>query len=215
MNGNRAPLEGASLDPRQVDDLIALGTVRTYPKRTVVFQEGDESDQLYVVLSGRVKVYLADQDGREIVLDTVGPGQYFGEMALDGRPRSASVITAEPSRLAVVPRANFERFLQAHPEAALGLAVTVIRRARNLTRVAGSLALLDVYGRVARLLLDGAVQEGDRLVLRERLTQKEIAARVGASREMVSRILTDLREGGFVSVDGDRIVIERTLPENW
>lgn len=208
-------METSALDPRQVGDLIALGTVRTYPKRTVVFQEGDQSDQLYVVLSGRVKVYLADQDGREIVLDTVGPGQYFGEMALDGQPRSASVITVEPSRLAVVPRANFERFLQTHPEAALGLVVTVIRRARNLTRVAGSLALLDVYGRVARLLLDGAVQEGDRLVFRERLTQKEIAARVGASREMVSRILTDLREGGFVSVDDDRIVIERTLPENW
>lgn len=122
--------------------LASLGTLRAYPRRTIVFQEGDPSDQLYVVVEGRVKVFLSDADGKEIVLDVLGPGQYFGEMALDGQPRSASVMTVEPSKLASVTREAFRGFLASNADASLDLVVTVIRRARNLTRAAGSLALL-------------------------------------------------------------------------
>jgi len=192
--------------------LAAIGTVRAYPRRAVVFQEGDESRQVYVVLSGRLKVFLADGEGREIVLDYLNAGEIFGEMSLDGQPRSASVMTLEPSKLAIVRHDELRRFLAGNPDAAFELLTTVIRRARNLSRVAGGLALLDVYGRTARTLLEMAEPEGDRMLIRERFTQHELATRVGATREMVSRILSDMRDGGFVTPTPDGLVIHPDLP---
>lgn len=200
---------------QHIDALVALGVTRTYPKNTLLVHEGDSSDQLYVLLTGKLKVFLADEDGKEIVVDMLGPGQYFGEMALDGAARSASVMTLEPSRLAVIQHDDFKQFLAGNPEAALALIVTLIRRARNLTRTIGNLALLDVYGRVARLLMENAVEENGRLVVAERMSQQEIAQRVGASREMVSRILTDLKAGGYISMQDGRIVIMQSLPKRW
>lgn len=192
--------------------IAALGPVRGYPKRAVVFQEGDRTDHIFVVLSGHVKVFLADGDGREIVINELGPGQFFGEMSLDGEPRSASVMTTEPSRLAVVEREAFRRYLASDPDAAFELLTTVIRRTRNATRVAGNLALMDVYGRLARLLLDLAKPDGDHLVIADRPTQQEFAIRVGATREMVARVLGDVRESGHVTIEKDRMVIHRQLP---
>ena len=130
-------------------------------------------------------------------------------------PRSASVMAAEPSRLSVIERTTFRQFFATNPEAAYWLYIALVRRARNLTRSVGSLALLDVYGRVARLLLDNATAESWRLVVGERITQQEIAKRVAASREMVSRILTDLREGNYIAIENDRIVIQQQLPKHW
>ena len=208
-------MQSSPFDDRYLDALAAAGTVRSYPKNTLLIQEGDRSDQIYVVLSGRLKVYLSDSEGKEIVIDRLGPRQCFGEMALEGEPRSASVMTLEPCKLAVVERDQFRRFLAAEPDAAYALIVTLIRRARNLTRAIGSLALLDVYGRVARLLLDNAVEDNGTLAVGERMSQQEIAKRVGASREMVSRIVTDLREGGYINIENDRIVIQRPLPKRW
>lgn len=198
-----------------IDALVALGVVRSYPKNAVLVQEGDKSDQFYVLLSGKLKVFLADDDGKEIVVDMLNPRQYFGEMALDGESRSASVMTMEASKLAVIQRDQFKRFLAENPEAAFALIVTLIRRARNLTRTIGNLALLDVYGRVARLLIDHASDESGQLVVTEKMSQQEIAQRIGSSREMVSRILSDLKEGGYVSIESGRIVIQQNLPKHW
>jgi CRP/FNR family cyclic AMP-dependent transcriptional regulator len=214
-NGQGGPAFSPPFDARAVDALAAAGTVRSCPKHTLLIQEGDRSDQLYVVLSGRLKVFLSDSEGKEIVIDVLGPGQCFGEMALEGEPRSASVAAMEACKLAVIERDQFKRFLAANPDAAYALIVTLIRRARNLTRTIGSLALLDVYGRVARLLLDHAADENGVQVVAERMTQQEIAKRVGASRETVSRIVTDLREGGYIGIENDRIVIYRPLPKRW
>jgi CRP/FNR family cyclic AMP-dependent transcriptional regulator len=160
-------------------------------------------------------VYLADHDGREIVVDMLGPGQYFGEMALEGELRSTSVMTLEPARLAIVERDQFKQFLRDNPDAAYTLITILIRRARNLTRAVGSLGLLDVYGRVARLLLDNAQEESGRLVVAGRMTQQDIANRIGASREMVWRILDDLRAGGYIANEDGRIVIRQALPKRW
>ena len=198
-----------------VDALVALGVVRSYPKNTLLTQEGDASDQLYVLLAGKLKIFLADDDGKEIVVDMLSPRQYFGEMALDGASRSASVMTVEASKLAVIQRDDFKRFLAENPEAAFTLIVTLIRRARNLTRTIGNLALLDVYGRVARLLIDNARDESGQMVVTEKMSQQEIAQRIGSSREMVSRILSDLKEGGYVAIENGRIVIRQNLPKHW
>lgn len=211
----RPSMQASSFAERYLEALKEIATIRSYPKRMLLIQEGDHSDQLYVVLSGRLKVYLADSEGKEIVIDTLGPGQCFGEMALEGEPRSASVVTVERCKLAVIERPNFKRFLAANPDAAYALIMTLVHRARTLTRTIASLALFDVYGRVARLLLDNATEAHGRLVVGERLSQQEIARRVGASRETVSRIITDLREGGHIDVENDRIVIHPPLPERW
>jgi CRP/FNR family transcriptional regulator, cyclic AMP receptor protein len=200
---------------QHIDALVTLGVIRSYPKNTVLFQEGDQSDQLYVVLAGKLKVFLADENGKEVVVDLLRPKQYFGEMALDAGPRSASVMTEEASKLAVIQREDFRRFLVETPEAAFALIVTLIRRARHLTRAVGNLALLDVYGRVARLLIDNASEESGQLVVTEKVSQQEISERIGSSREMVSRILSDLKAGGYISIDNGRIVIKQNLPKRW
>ncbi|HZF21833.1 MAG TPA: cyclic nucleotide-binding domain-containing protein [Burkholderiales bacterium] len=208
-------MKAPNSEPRYIDALADLGTVRAYPKNTILVHEGDKSDQLYVVLSGKLKVFLSDGEGREITIDILGPDQYFGEMALEGEPRSASIMTTEASRLSVLERSQFRQFFATNPEAAYWLYLALVRRARNLTKSVGGLALLDVYGRVARLLLDNASEESGCLVVGERITQQEIAKRVGASRETVSRILTDLREGNYITIENDRIKIQQHLPKRW
>jgi CRP/FNR family cyclic AMP-dependent transcriptional regulator len=188
---------------------------RSYPKQAIIVNEGDETDSLYLILAGRVKVYLADEHGKELILSIKGPGQYFGEMVLDEQPRSASVVTLDPSQFAILSRADFKAFLLSHAEVSLQLIQNLIRVARGLNRNVRNLAMLDVYGRVARTLLELAVERDGKLVIPEKLTQKDIAARVGASREMINRILRDLTTGGYVSVEDGRITINKAPPARW
>lgn len=195
--------------------LSSQGPVKSFRKQTIIVNEGDETDSLYVILSGRVKVFLADDSGKEIVLGTQGPGEYFGEMVLDGGARSASVMTLEPSRFIVIPRPRMREFLRGQTEFSVRLIEKLIRRTRVLTASVKNLALMDVYGRVARLLLELAEEDRGRLVIREKLTQLDVANRVGASREMVSRILKDLAVGGYISVKQKRITIHKVPPRHW
>lgn len=209
---------GSAATRLSADDLKALtdqGIVKAYPRNAVIVNEGEDTDAFYVIVSGRVKVYASDDDGREIILTTQGAGDYFGELVLDGGPRSASVMTLEPSRLAVIPKQSFRKFLTAHPAFSSHLVERLIARVRDLTSNVKSLALMDVYGRVARLMLDLAVEEGGRMVIAEKLTQQEIANRVGSSREMISRIFKDLTAGGYISIDNRRITIHRRPPRHW
>jgi CRP/FNR family cyclic AMP-dependent transcriptional regulator len=210
----RIPLfEG--LPEAELRALAERTVTRSYPKQAIIVTEGDDSDSLYLILSGRVKVYLADEHGKELILAIKGAGQYFGEMVLDDQPRSASVITLEPAQFAVLSRADFRAFLLRHPEVALLLIQNLIRLARGLNQNVRNLAMLDVYGRVARILLELAVEQGGKLVIPEKMTQKDIAARVGASREMINRILRDLTTGGYVSMEAGRITINKAPPARW
>jgi len=199
-----------------VRDLARGGQVRSMARNTVFIQEGETGDSLYVILSGRVKVFVADADGREMVLDFHGPGDYVGEMSLDGRPRSASVMAVEPTVCSVLTRDALRAAIVSNPDLAMNLICTLIERARIATENVRSLALMDVYGRVARLLLSLAVEQpGGRMVVPERLTQQDIADRVGASRDMVSRIFKDLTTGGYVTVVDRQITINRRPPARW
>src|SRR6185436_1045615 len=175
-----------------VRELASLGRVRTYPKNTVFITEGDQSDSVFVVISGKVKVFVADTEGHEMILDTHGPGEYVGEMALDGNPRSASCMTLEPTTFSVVARDPIREAIRQNPDFALEMISKIIDRARLATNSVKHLALLDVYGRVARLLLNMSVEKDGKHQIPEKITQQEIAERVGASRDMVSRIFRDL-----------------------
>jgi CRP/FNR family cyclic AMP-dependent transcriptional regulator len=198
-----------------LDKIAAVATVRAFTKRAIVVSEGDETDSLYVMLSGKARVYVADDKGREVQLNQLGPGEYFGEVTLDGGPRSASVMALEDCRCAVVKRAELTAFLERNPELALHIVRKLARRVRDLTDNVRSLALMDVYGRVARLLLELAEEKDGRLVIGEALTHKDIASRVGASREMISRIFSDLAEGGYVRKEDGQLVIARKPPPRW
>jgi CRP/FNR family cyclic AMP-dependent transcriptional regulator len=198
-----------------LDKVGAVATVRTFAKRAIIVTEGDETDTLYVVLSGKARVFVADDKGREVQLNQLGPGEYFGEVTLDGGPRSASVMALEECRCAMVKRAELTPFLEKNPELALHIVRKLARRVRDLTENVRSLALMDVYGRVARLLLELAENQEGRLVISEHLTHKDIASRVGASREMISRIFSDLSDGGYVRKENGQLVIARKPPPRW
>ena len=198
-----------------VRQLAALGRVRTYPKNTVFITEGDSSDSVFVILTGKVKVFISDTEGHEMILDTQGAGEYVGEMALDGKPRSASVMTLEPSTFSVVAREPIREAIRKDPDFALDMISKIIDRARLATSSVKDLALLDVYGRVARLLLNMAVDKAGKLVIPEKLTQQEIAERVGASRDMVSRIFRDLTAGGYIKVENRIVTINKRPPARW
>jgi CRP/FNR family cyclic AMP-dependent transcriptional regulator len=206
---------GEVLSEAELKTIGQRALTRAFPKNAIVVTEGDRTDSLYIVVSGRVKVYVSDDKGKEIVLNEAGPGEYFGELMLDEGPRSASVMTLEPTRFLVVPKEDLKDFVARSPEFALHLIRKLIRRVRALTNDVKSLALMDVYGRVARMLLDLAEERDGTLVIESRPTQQEMANRVGASREMVNKILKDLAEGGYIAVERHRITIARTLPAAW
>ncbi len=189
---------------------------KSYPKNTIIINEGDTTNSLYVILSGKVKVFLSDAQGKEVTINLQGPGEYFGELSLlDEAPRSASIMTMEPSQFAIISKPDFDACLTHNPAIALKLIRELTSRIRQLTENVKNLALLDVYGRVARTLLDMAEERDGKLVIDQRLTHQEIANMVGASREMVSRIMKDLTRGGYVSTEGKRITINEKLPPAW
>jgi CRP/FNR family cyclic AMP-dependent transcriptional regulator len=198
-----------------LDEIARVASVRAFPKRAIMVTEGDETDSLYVRLAGKARVYVADDKGREVQLNQLGPGEYFGEVTLDGGPRSASVMALEDCKCAVVKRAEFDGFMQRHPEIAAHIIRKLARRVRELTENVRSLALMDVYGRVARLLLELAEEKDGKLVIQEALTHRDIASRVGASREMISRIFSDLSDGGYVRKEDGQLVIARKPPPRW
>ena len=203
------------LDDSLLRGIARRGGVRSYAANTVLVTEDDHSDALFVILSGRVKAYGSAADGREIVYATQGAGEYFGEMTLDGGPRSASVMTLDPTTCAVVPGADVREFLATHPDFALHVVRKLIRLARASTEHVKSLALEDVYGRIARLLRTLARDEAGVPTVPDKLTQQDIAERVGSSREMVSRVFKPLLEGGYVEMRGGRIAILKKLPARW
>ncbi len=203
----------ASLSSAERRTLARAVAIRSYPKNSVILNEGERSDSIYVIDSGKVKVLMRDEEGKEVILSILKEGDYFGELALiDELPRSASVVAMEPSEMTVLSKADFLQCVANNP----GIAMTVMRglaqRLREADLKIESLALMDVYGRVARTLLQLAEPENGRLVIKEKLSQREIANMIGASREMVSRILKDLAHDGYILIEGKRIVLNEKLP---
>ena len=204
------PLFGG-IAPDELAELSSDTAVRSFRKNTIIVHEGDTGGPLYILLAGRVKFFLTGENGREFVLGTAGAQEYLGEISLDGGPRSASVMTLEPCRCAVVPREQLRPFIARHPAVALTIMENLIRRVRALTDTARNLATSGVYCRVAQLLTENARDDQGQIAL----SQQAIADRVGASRQMVSRILSDLAAGGYVARQGRHLVMLRRPPRAW
>jgi len=181
---------------------------RSYPKNSVILFQNDPGDALYVVLSGQVKVVLTAEDGREVILSVRSAGDFFGEMSLiDEEPRSAHVIAMEESKLLILRREDFLKCLREVPEIATGLLRSLCKRLRQADSKIGSLVLLDVPGRVARLLLELA-DENDGVNITQRLTHHMIAQMIGSSRETVSRTMRDLTSQGYIEVSRKILTIQ-------
>ncbi len=205
----------AALNPG-LRSLALRGTFRNYRKNTIIINEGEIGDSLFVLLDGQVKVFASDADGRELTYGVITAGDYFAEMWLDGGPRSASVVTLEPCTCSIIGREALREHLTAEPEFALDLVARVIRRARAATETARNMALLDVYGRLVATLESYQGPAGaDAPVLLVDVTHQALASRVGASREMVSRLLKDLEKGGYIELGVKRITLKKKLPARW
>jgi CRP/FNR family cyclic AMP-dependent transcriptional regulator len=200
----------------ELDFIAEYASPRTFAKGSVIISEGDEALALYVVVSGELKVYTTTHSGREITLRVLGPGDYFGELTLfDDATRSASVQATEPCELLALPKAKLSECLGARPKLYAKLLKDVSSMVRRTTDELKRVASMDVYQRVANLLLELATPQGDELVVAGRFTQQEIANRVCASREMVSRVLQGLVAGGYITLDRRQITIKRKLPQKW
>ena len=207
-------LPGASDDLRE---LAPRGVRHTYKKGRLLIEEGDQAYTMYIVLGGSLRVFSAHPvNGREITYGTYGPGDYVGEMSLDGGPRSASVETLENTVCAAVTRQTLQAFIAERPAFAFELLSKVIRSARRATLTARQLALNDAYGNLKAWLEAEAVvrADGSRWIA-NRPTHRELAFRIGRSREMVSRLLKDLESGGYVVADGKGWQLAKVLPERW
>jgi CRP/FNR family cyclic AMP-dependent transcriptional regulator len=202
----------ASFPDEQLRMLVTVVTRRSAPRASVIMAAGDQIDSLYIVIAGRLKVMMGDSDGKEVILSLIGPGEFFGEMGLiDDSPRSASVITIEPCELLSISKRDFKKCLAENFEMSMAVMRGLVRRLREADRKIGSLALLDVYGRVARLLLDMSEDVNGQRMVTKRLPKQDIAKMIGASREMVSRVMKDLQMGGYIEMRGSSIVLRDTI----
>ncbi len=205
---------GLNEDEREL--LAGTQMSRKFQKNVIVLHEGDQSNALYIIDSGQVKVSKINEEGKEIVLSILSEGDHFGEMSLiDDEPRSASIITKSTCEFTLIRKHDFEQVLNANPQLALTMMRALCHRLRAADRSIESLALMDVYGRIARLLLDSAIEKDGKQIVPGKLTHKDIGQMVGSSREMVSRIFKDLTDGGYISKLPDGIVINTTLPAHW
>lgn len=197
--------------PKALRSLAARGVPRSYGKGVLLIEEGSQGDSLFLILQGSVRAFSGDTRGREITFGIYGPGEYVGEMSLDGGPRSASVITEAASRCVVVTRASLLNHISANPEFAFELLTKVIRRARAATLSTKQLALHDVYGRL-KSLVDEYTGDGHDL----EFTHQGMAQRLGCSREMISKLVKDLEQGAYLRrVANGRYQRLRPLPERW
>ena len=206
------PIFSELSDP-DVATLARVATRRRYPKDTVVFFENEEGDFFFMILEGRIKVTILGDDGREIILSVLGAGDFFGEMALlDNEPRSATAIAVEESELLSLHRTDFQNVIADNHAIMSALIKILTARLRKANHQISTLALLDVYGRVARVMLDMAKEEGKRLkdgrIAFRRATHQEIANRIGTTRETVTRMLKDLERHALIRVEGKEIVLQ-------
>jgi CRP/FNR family cyclic AMP-dependent transcriptional regulator len=207
-----APSAIAAIRESLLRTVAEQGRITTFRKGTLIIREGERGETMFVILSGRVKVFSSSREGKEVILDVHGPGETIGEMALDEGLRSASVVTLETTTCSVISRDMMRRFVTDNPDFALQLIAKLIQRTRMAVENVKRLALLDVHGRLTALLSGLTPGHAGVGVLTERMTQQELADRVGASRDMVSRILHDLAKEGYIAIRSRRIEVLKELP---
>jgi CRP/FNR family cyclic AMP-dependent transcriptional regulator len=200
----------SSLNTDEIASLEAICVDRTFSKNSLVINEGDETDCLYVVIKGKAFALRSDESGRQFVVNRFGPYDYFGEMSLfDRSARCATVQTKTKCQLKILPRKAFFSFAADHPEVYQNMIKTLLEKLRNATQQIGALAFMDVYGRLSRFLVEN---QNDKGVIEEKFTQQDLADIVGSSRETVCRIYNELVDGGYITKKKGFLHIQKELP---
>ncbi len=198
----------SSFSDQQLAALLPAVQHRRFPRGSYVIRAGEETDALYIILAGKAKVLIPDDDGNEVILSVIGPNEFFGEMGLlDDLPRSASVETMEACEMLRISRSGFLSCLKDNFDAAMLIIRNLVKRLREADRKIESLALIDVYGRVARLLIEMAQPVDGQWIIEKAPPKQEIARMIGASREMVSRVVKDLHDKGVIRADKRKIYV--------
>lgn len=206
----------SSLPDDAISSLAGHAKAFKFPNHAVIISEGDETRSLYIILSGKVRVYTSDEKSKEVTLLIQEAGSYFGELALLGdEPRSASVETMEKTVCAMISKDDFKHWLGNHPDVVIALLSELSAKIRQLTERVKQMALSNVYERTIKVLKDMAVPEDDILVIHNRPTQQELANMVGSSREMINKIMKELTKGGYVVIKDKTLRIENKLPASW
>lgn len=205
------------LDETQLATLAEQSRELQFRKNAILMTEGDAGESMYVIRSGMVKVFVSDQDGKELVLYQQGPGSMIGDIALlDDAPRSASVSTLEETQVLMIGKASFLDCLRSSPEMAIGIIRSLTQRLRDATEGSRSLALDNVYRRLADKLHDLATEGADGILsLDKRYSHQELGNMIGASREMVGKVMAELVKGEYVAIREGRIHMMRKLPRDW
>lgn len=200
----------ANIGQKSREALESIGQRRQYRKNSVMINEGDETDNLYVLLSGKANAVRSDNTGRQLVVNRFEPYDCFGEMSfLDGNPRSATIITTATCEVMVITRRQFFNLVSDKPAIAWGIISFLLAKIRHATQQVTDLAFLDVYGRLAQFLTENQNESG---IIEEKLTHQEIADIIGASRETVTRIISQLKEGDFITRQSGQFVLQKKLP---
>lgn len=198
----------SSFTDQQLALLLPAVQHRRFPRGAYIIRAGEETDALYIILAGRAKVLIPDDDGNEVILSVIGPNEFFGEMGLlDDQPRSASVETLEPCEMLRISRGAFMNCLRNNFDAAMLIIRNLVKRLREADRKIESLALIDVYGRVARLFIEMAEQVNGDWIVEKAPPKQEIARMIGASREMVSRVVKDLHDKKLIRAEKRKIYV--------
>ncbi len=213
--------ESTAPDSKFSDEWVArfeeYATTKTYSKGTLIFSQGDESDGIFIIRQGKIKVFMSDESGKEMLIAILGPGEIVGEVAsLDGQPRTASVSATVDTRVSRIGLAEFKKFLEDNPDLAFEIIRILTSRMRDHATSISNLAFKNVYGRVVWLLEKHSEQnDNGTFTVNRKFTQQDIGDMVGSSREMVSRVISELVKGEYISNDQKIITIMKPLPRGW
>lgn len=206
----------SKLSDEAIRQLASYAKKNSYPKHSFIISEGDDTNSLYILLTGKVRIFSCDDQGKEVTLLMQTPVSYFGELALlSDEPRSASVETVEKSSCAIISQVDFKVWLQQNPDVNFGIIQDLAKTVHRLTNKVKQLALSNVYERTVQALYEMAVKEDNIFVIQQKPTQQELANMVGASREMVNKIMKELTKGGYIVVKDNTLRIEHKIPAAW
>jgi len=206
----------SGISPNSLEELATLMKEITFKKNSTVITQGDKTRSLFVITSGRMKVFANDEEGSQTIFTFLAKGDFFGELSLlDDAPRSASVVAVENSNVLNLSHHNFNLFLTAHPEIFPALFKALTTRIRQMDETICTLTSRDIYGRLVQTLNNEAKEQADGRLITQRLTHQDLAEMVGSSREMVSRIFKELKVGGYIEVEKKQIIIKKQFPSRW
>lgn len=206
----------ADLDEESLGLLVSHSRAVSFKKNSILMTEGETGESLYIIETGSVRIYVSDEHGAEMTVFVQRPGSYIGEISLlDGAPRTASVVAIEDTRVLVISKTSFFECVSKNPQIAFRIIQSVTQRLRKATDDIRNLALKNVYQRLAYKLTELSSEKDGVLELPRKYSQRELANMIGASREMVGKILAELSSGGYINTDGPRVQLVKTLPHDW